>query len=115
MIMASMRKPLRPVSYTHLEQEEKRKSELDALQSQINPHFLYNTLDSIMWMIESERYQDAVFMAVSYTHLDVYKRQRLHSDSGTDCPQKGRFLYSVPQYMPLPALSAVLPNPAFHA
>ena len=44
------------------EQEEKRKSELDALQSQINPHFLYNTLDSIMWMIESERYQDAVFM-----------------------------------------------------
>ena len=30
------------------EQEEKRKSELDALQSQINPHFLYNTLDSIV-------------------------------------------------------------------
>lgn len=44
------------------EQEAKRKSELKALQSQINPHFLYNTLDSIMWMIESERYQDAVFM-----------------------------------------------------
>lgn len=44
------------------EQEEKRKSELDALQSQINPHFLYNTLDSIMWMIESERYEDAVSM-----------------------------------------------------
>ena len=30
-----------------VEQEEKRKSELDALQSQINPHFLYNTLDAI--------------------------------------------------------------------
>ena len=44
------------------EQEEKRKSELDALQSQINPHFLYNTLDSIVWMIEGERYEDAVFM-----------------------------------------------------
>ena len=44
------------VSYTHL-QEEKRKSELDALQSQINPHFLYNTLDSIVWMIEGERYE----------------------------------------------------------
>ena len=44
------------------EQEEKRKSELDALQSQINPHFLYNTLDSIMWMIESERYEEAVSM-----------------------------------------------------
>ena len=34
------------------EQNERRKSELDALQSQINPHFLYNTLDSITWMIE---------------------------------------------------------------
>ena len=45
-----------------LEQEEKRKSELDALQSQINPHFLYNTLESITWMIEGERYEDAVFM-----------------------------------------------------
>lgn len=44
------------------EQEQKRKSELDALQSQINPHFLYNTLDSIMWMVESEKYEDAVSM-----------------------------------------------------
>ncbi len=44
------------------EQEEKRKSELDALQSQINPHFLYNTLDSIMWMIEAEKYEDAIAM-----------------------------------------------------
>ncbi len=44
------------------EQEEKRKSELDALQSQINPHFLYNTLDSIVWMIEAEHNKDAIFM-----------------------------------------------------
>ncbi len=45
-----------------LEQNERRKSELDALQSQINPHFLYNALDSITWMIEGERNEDAVFM-----------------------------------------------------
>lgn len=45
-----------------LEQNERRKSELDALQSQINPHFLYNTLDSITWMIEGEKNDDAVFM-----------------------------------------------------
>ena len=32
------------------QQNERRKSELDALQSQINPHFLYNTLDSINWL-----------------------------------------------------------------
>ena len=51
------------------EQEEKRKSELDALQSQINPHFLYNTLDSIMWMIEAEQYDDAVSMVQALGRL----------------------------------------------
>lgn len=45
------------------------KSELDALQSQINPHFLYNTLDSIVWMIEGERYEDAVFMITQLASL----------------------------------------------
>jgi two-component system sensor histidine kinase YesM len=52
-----------------IEQEEKRKSELDALQSQINPHFLYNTLDSVVWMIEGERYDDAVFMITQLASL----------------------------------------------
>ena len=51
------------------EQEEKRKSELDALQSQINPHFLYNTLDSIVWMITGERYKEAVFMTTQLGSL----------------------------------------------
>lgn len=37
------------------EQKQKRKSELKALQAQINPHFLYNTLDSIIWMSGSGR------------------------------------------------------------
>jgi two-component system sensor histidine kinase YesM len=50
-------------------QEEKRKSELDALQSQINPHFLYNTLDSIVWMIEGEKYNEAVFMITQLASL----------------------------------------------
>lgn len=45
-----------------LEQTERRKSELDALQSQINPHFLYNALDSLTWMIEGEKNDEAVFM-----------------------------------------------------
>lgn len=44
------------------EQNERRKSELDALQSQINPHFLYNTLDSITWMIEGEKNDEAAYM-----------------------------------------------------
>lgn len=44
------------------QQTERRKSELDALQSQINPHFLYNTLESITWMIEAQRNNEAVVM-----------------------------------------------------
>lgn len=44
------------------QEEEKRRSELDVLQSQINPHFLYNTLDSVVWMTENGRTQEAVAM-----------------------------------------------------
>jgi two-component system sensor histidine kinase YesM len=51
------------------EQDERRRSELDALQSQINPHFLYNTLDSIVWMIEGEKNDDAVFMVTQLASL----------------------------------------------
>ena len=42
------------------EHEEKQKSELNALQAQINPHFLYNTLDIIVWMVENGQKEDAV-------------------------------------------------------
>ncbi len=54
---------------TVAEHESKRKSELDALQSQINPHFLYNTLDIIVWMIENEQSQDAVRVVTSLARL----------------------------------------------
>lgn len=46
-----------------------RKTELRALQAQINPHFLYNTLDSIAWMCEEGRNKDAVEMVKALARL----------------------------------------------
>ena len=47
------------------QEEQKRRSELEVLQSQINPHFLYNTPDSVIWMTENGRTDDAVVMLTS--------------------------------------------------
>lgn len=47
------------------EQKEKRKSEFFALQMQINPHFLYNTLDSIVWLAEKGRNDDVIDMVIA--------------------------------------------------
>lgn len=53
-----------------IEQEgQKRRSELEVLQSQINPHFLYNTLDSVIWMTESGRQEEAIQMVTSLARL----------------------------------------------
>ncbi len=56
---------------TTVRQEEVnlRKTELKALQAQINPHFLYNTLDSIAWMCEQGRNSDAVKMVHALARL----------------------------------------------
>ncbi|MCD7820205.1 MAG: sensor histidine kinase [Lachnospiraceae bacterium] len=59
------------------EQEEKRRMELRALQSQINPHFLYNTLDSIIWMAESKKNEEVVLMTSAFAKL---MRQNIGND-----------------------------------
>ena len=51
------------------QEAQKRRSELEVLQSQINPHFLYNTLDSVIWMTEAGRYDEAIQMVTSLARL----------------------------------------------
>ncbi len=54
--------------------EEERKQhmiQLELLQAQVNPHFLYNTLDTIVWMVEADMHDEAIEML---THLSVFFR-----------------------------------------
>ncbi len=59
------------------EQTQKRKNEMKALQAQINPHFLYNTLDSIIWMSEAGRNEEVVLMTSALARL---LRQSISND-----------------------------------
>lgn len=51
------------------EQKNKRKAEIDALQAQINPHFLYNTLDTIHWMAKEYKATDIVNIVAALSNL----------------------------------------------
>lgn len=56
--------------------EKQRKLELDALQMQINPHFLYNTLDVIAWMAKIKKQPDIeklVLNLAGFFRLSLHK------------------------------------------
>ena len=51
------------------DEKEKRHSEIRALQAQINPHFLYNTLDAIIWMAASGKNDEVMEMTSALARL----------------------------------------------
>ena len=57
------------VSKIKEDESKMRHAELRLLQEQINPHFLYNTLDTIVWLIESDSTDEAVDMVVSLSQF----------------------------------------------
>ncbi len=61
-----------------IEQKEKRKTHFKALQNQINPHFLYNTLDSIVWLSENNRNADVEKAIIA---LSKFFRMSISSES----------------------------------
>ena len=62
------------IELNHREQARLRSMELSLLQAQINPHFLYNTLDAIIWLVETQKNDQAVEMVST---LSTYFRSFL--------------------------------------
>ncbi|HLV49880.1 MAG TPA: histidine kinase, partial [Erysipelothrix sp.] len=60
------------------EQREKEETHFQALQSQINPHFLYNTLDSIVWLSENNRNKDVEKAIIA---LSKFFRRSVNSEN----------------------------------
>lgn len=57
------------INLVQIEERNKRKAEINILQAQIKPHFLYNTLDTIQWMAQEHNAKDIVEMVGNLTNL----------------------------------------------
>ncbi len=58
------------------QEKQRRRTELALLQAQVNPHFLYNTLDTIIWLIESGEIMEAVKMVGSLSNYFRFSLSR---------------------------------------
>lgn len=66
----------RLIDKTTEQEKQRRRTELALLQAQINPHFLYNTLDTIIWLIESGEIAEAVTMVSNLSNFFRFSLSR---------------------------------------
>lgn len=57
------------IKLVQIEEKNKRLAEMNVLQAQIKPHFMYNTLDTIRWMAEEHNEEDIVEIIEAFTNL----------------------------------------------
>jgi len=57
------------INLVQVEEKSKRIAEMNVLQAQIKPHFMYNTLDTIRWMAEEHNEDDIVEIIEAFTNL----------------------------------------------
>ena len=57
------------ISMVYKEQKEKKEAELEIFRAQIKPHFLYNTLDTIHWLIKEGKNEESVRVVKALTQL----------------------------------------------
>lgn len=79
---------------TKREQENLKKAEFRALQAQINPHFLYNTLDAIIWMSQASRREELTEMVVALSRFF-----RLSLNNGKEIVTVGEEVDQVKNYL----------------
>lgn len=75
-------------------QKALRKAEMELLQAQINPHFLYNTLDSIIWLAEAHQDEEVIQMT---SNLSTFFRTSL--SKGKDIISIGSEKQQVESYL----------------
>lgn len=87
------------INVIHEKQEQTHKLEFRALQAQINPHFLYNSLDSIIWLLRMEEVDKAIVMLKNLTILF-----RISLSKGSDIIPLSKELRHIDSYMTIQSL-----------
>jgi two-component system sensor histidine kinase YesM len=78
--------------------DSEKNAQLHVLQSQVNPHFLYNTLDMIYWMLDEKEHEQLGNVVLSLSNMFRYSSNWEHASQVTladELEQIGHYLYII--------------------